>query len=207
MGAFFKGILMGLTITVSLGPGFIALFQTSITRGVKAGFVLAVGILISDLTLISFSYLGLASLVQHGNTQILGTIAGFILIITGLIPIIRKSPLNLNDPKQLPDLKSSLPALILKGFILNVANPFCLIFWIGIIGFAASTYGIHSYGFFIFFAGLIITAFTSDLLKCYLSGFFRKILKPKVINLLNNIIGAILILIGVLIIYKAFFNR
>jgi len=41
MGAFFKGILMGLTITVSLGPGFIALFQTSITRGVKAGFVLA----------------------------------------------------------------------------------------------------------------------------------------------------------------------
>ena len=205
MGAFFKGILMGLTITVSLGPGFIALFQTSITRGVKAGFVLAFGILISDLTLISISYFGLTNLVHQGNSKILGIVAGFVLIVTGLIPIVRKSAINLNDPKQLPDLKSSLPSLLLKGFILNIANPFCLIFWIGIMGFAASNYGMHSYDILIFFAGLILTAFTSDLLKCYLSGLFRKIMEPEIINKLNNIIGGILILIGIFVIYKVFF--
>jgi len=205
MGAFFKGVLMGLTITVSLGPGFIALFQTSIMRGVTAGFVLAVGILISDLTLISISYLGLANLLHQGNTMIMGIIAGVILIITGAIPFFRKSTVNLDDPNQLPDMKSRLLKLLIKGFILNIANPFCLMFWIGIIGFAASNYGMHSYGFFIFFAGLMITAFTSDLLKCYLSGFFRKILTSKAITILNKVVGLILMLVGLFIIYKVSF--
>jgi threonine/homoserine/homoserine lactone efflux protein len=205
MGAFFKGVLMGLTITVSLGPGFIALFQTSIMRGVKAGFVLAVGILISDLTLISISYLGLANLLHQGNTMIMGIIAGAILIITGAIPFVRKSAVKLDDPNQLPDMKSRLPKLLIKGFILNIANPFCLMFWIGIIGFAASNYGMHSYGFFIFFAGLMITAFTSDLLKCYLSGFFRKILTSKAITILNKGVGLVLMLVGLIVIYKVSF--
>ena len=205
MGAFLQGILMGLTVTISLGPGFIALFQTSIMRGVKAGIVLAIGILISDITLISISYLGVANLVQKGNNMVLGTIAGIILIITGGISFFRKSEIDLYDPKQLPDLKSRLPILLIKGFLLNIANPFCLMFWIGVMGFAASNYGMHSYGFFIFFAGLMVTAFTSDLLKCYLSGYFRKMLASKAITVINKVIGLILVLIGFFIIYKVLF--
>ncbi len=201
MHPFFHGILLGLTVTISIGPGFMALFQTSILRGVKAGFVLAIGILISDLILISISYFGLSSLIVKGNTTVLGIIAGLILIVSGTISTFRKSPLQV-EISELPDFHGRLPVLLVKGFLLNIANPFVLIFWIGIMGFAASNYGMHSYGFFIFFLGLLSTAFSSDLMKCYLSGFLKNVLSSKTIVIVNKVIGIIFIGIGVFIIGK-----
>jgi len=192
---------MGLTITISIGPGFMALFQTSIVRGVKAGVVLAFGILISDLVLISVSYFGLSNLILKGNHTILGIIAGSVLIISGSISVLAKPTTHFNNPSDLPDLTSRLPILLLKGFLLNIANPFVLMFWIGVMGFAATSYGMHSSGFFIFFLGLS-TAFSSDLMKCYLSGFLKKVLSSRTITIVNKVLGIIFIVIGIVIIYK-----
>jgi threonine/homoserine/homoserine lactone efflux protein len=202
MNPFLQGLLMGLTVTVSIGPGFMALFQTSIVRGVKSGFVLAIGILISDLVLISISYLGLSNLIVKSNHIVFGIIAGSILIISGSISVFSRFASNFNNPEYLPDLNSRLPILLLKGFLLNIANPFVLIFWIGIMGFAASNYGMHSFGFFIFFLGLLSTAFSSDLIKCYLSGYLKKILSSRTIVVVNKVIGAIFIAIGFFVIYR-----
>lgn len=202
MHPFFQGILLGLTVTVSMGPGFVALFQTSIVRGVKAGIVLALGFLISDLVLISISYFGLSSLIINGNNIILGIIAGLILIVSGTFSVFRTPSIQISESGRLSDFHSKLPVLLLKGFLLNIANPFVLIFWIGIMGFAASNYGMHSYGFFIFFLGLLSTAFSSDLMKCYLSGFLKNVLSPRTIVMVNKVIGTIFIGIGIFVIAK-----
>jgi threonine/homoserine/homoserine lactone efflux protein len=203
MSALLQGILMGLTIAVSFGPGFIALFQTSISRGTKAGIVLASGILISDLSLISVSYFGLTRLIRTGNYSTMGIIAGIVLIIFGIITIIRKTSVSINNSKHESALKNTLIALLVKGFLLNLVNPLCLIFWIGIMGFAASNYGMSSNQFFLFFLGLICTAFSFDLIKCYLSGSLRNILASKVIIYLNKFMGLALVVAGIFIIYKA----
>ncbi len=70
------------------------------------------------------------------------------------------------------------------------------------MGFAASNYGMHSYGFFILFLGLLSTAFSSDLMKCYLSGFLKNILSSNAIIVVNRVIGIIFIGIGVFVIGK-----
>jgi len=75
-------------------------------------------------------------------------------------------------------------------------------FWIGVMGFAATSYGMHSSGFFIFFLGLLSTAFSSDLMKCYLSGFLKKVLSSRTITIVNKVLGIIFIVIGIVIIYK-----
>jgi threonine/homoserine/homoserine lactone efflux protein len=202
MSALYQGIFMGLTIAVSFGPGFIALFQTSISRGAKAGIVLASGILMSDLSLISISYFGLARLVHTANYSIMGIVAGLVLIIFGSITFIRKPSINIKNSEQMPELKNNLITLLVKGFFLNLVNPLCLIFWIGILSFAASNYGMSSQRFFLFFSGLIITAFSFDLIKCYLSGSLRKILASNVLIYLNKSMGLALVIFGIFIIYK-----
>jgi threonine/homoserine/homoserine lactone efflux protein len=203
MSAFQQGILMGFAITLSFGPGFIALFQTSIMRGVKSGFVLAVGILMSDLVLIGISYWGLAILFSKDNILIMGIVAGIIFIAYGGVSFFRKPVDNLKLPEPTTDLKSTIPSLLTKGFFLNIVNPFSLIFWIGIMGFVVNRYEIRSYNFFMFFTGLLSTAFISDLLKCYLSGTLRKLADCKAINYLNKMTGLAFIIIGLAIIYKA----
>lgn len=205
MTAFLQGILMGLAITISFGPGFMALFQTSIVRGIRAGFVLATGILISDLVLIGISYFGVSRLFHPQYTIIFGVVASLILVITGGISLIRKPQVDLEHPRQIIKVGNSLIILLIRGFLLNIVNPFSLIFWIGIMGIAVENYGMNQPGFFIFFTGLILTAFTSDLGKCYLSGRLRRILTHKIILILSNIMGMALITIGIFIFCKVLF--
>jgi threonine/homoserine/homoserine lactone efflux protein len=44
-----KGIFTGTILTMSFGAGFFALIQTSISRGVKQGLLIALGTLLSDI--------------------------------------------------------------------------------------------------------------------------------------------------------------
>ena len=56
----FEGILLGLTLTILLGPIFVALTQTGIKHGIRAGISVGTGIWTSDLLVIFtawFSYL------------------------------------------------------------------------------------------------------------------------------------------------------
>ena len=127
MNAFFIGIAIGFTITISFGPGFMALFQTSLVRGHAAGFVFATGMLLSDLLLVSICYLGLPELILKGDNRIMGTIAGLILNITGILSLFRKPPRTVVSIK-VPGLYNSFGTLFIKGFLINIANPFSLIF-------------------------------------------------------------------------------
>jgi len=201
MNAFFPGIILGLTLTISVGPGFIALFQTSLVRGLSAGIILAIGMLLSDLTLVSISYFGLSELILGWDERITGMIAGVILIIIGGVSLFNPSETTL-DSKE-PIVLQNKPGLILvKGFLLNIANPFSFIFWIGVVGFATKNWGLHSQSVFHFFAGVFITAFSTDLLKCYLSGLLRKVLASNVIHWINRVMGGVFIGVGLFIIYK-----
>jgi len=48
LGIVAKGLITGLILTMSFGAGFFALVQTSITRGVRKGLLIALGAVISD---------------------------------------------------------------------------------------------------------------------------------------------------------------
>jgi threonine/homoserine/homoserine lactone efflux protein len=201
MNAFFLGIVIGLTITISFGPGSVALFQTSLARGLIAGFIFATGMLFSDLTLIIISYNGLSELIPKSDYKVLGIIAGAIIIIMGGISFFKK-PLHSLDLQKIQGSQKNWTNFLIKGYLLNIANPFSLIFWIGIVGFAAKNWGLHSYNVFLFFTGVFITAFSTDLLKCYLSELLRKVLASSAIYWINKIMGLVFIGIGFFIIFK-----
>jgi threonine/homoserine/homoserine lactone efflux protein len=201
MNAFLLGVIFGLSITISIGPGFMALFQTSLVRGLSAGIILASGMLLSDITLVSISYFGLSEMILGWDDRIMGVIAGLILIIMGGISLFKPGVPSLELKPAIGS--QNKPALLLfKGFLLNIANPFSFIFWIGIVGFAAKNWGLHSHNVLQFFAGVFLTAFSTDLLKCYLSGLLRKVLASHAILWINKGMGVVFIGVGLFIIYK-----
>ena len=201
MNAFFLGVLLGLTITVSFGPGFIALFQTSLSRGLYAGILVAAGILVSDLVLVSISYFGLSELIPKEDYRILGIVAGIILIIMGGVSIYRKPQLTL-ESNHAGGMNDKMMGFLVKGFLLNIVNPLSLFCWIGIVAFAGKNWELGNHNVFLFFAGVFITAFFSDILKCYLSGQLRRILATNIILWITKAIGVVFIGIGLFVIYK-----
>ncbi len=204
--AYLEGVLLGLTLAVLTGPSFISLVQTSIHRGFGAGVQMAVGVSLSDFTLIAISYFGIHHLLGEGGNQWLsGLIAAGILIAFGLTAVRRRQ--GVSDISLVPSRVSTGEFLryFTKGFFLNILNPFLLLFWLGLMGLVSSRYGVQSLGVRLFFAGSLSAIFVTDLLKCFLAHRIKRHLNKKVIGIINKALGFMLIAFGIVLIVRVLF--
>jgi len=198
------GLLLGVTLATlfGFGPALLALVQTSISRGFKAGVSLAFGVFLSDLFLVLLSFEGVIQVVEQPKNKLaFGIVSGLILIIFGIITYIRKpktkaDEITVKDPKTI--------TYILKGFFLNVANPFIWIFWMGSMVAITSNYEKDEKAILTMFTVTLITVFLSDTLKSYLAGKLKPLLTVKLLTLINSIAGIGLILFGISLMLRTF---
>jgi len=198
------GLILGITLATlfGFGPALLALVQTSINRGFKAAVSLAFGVFLSDLFLVLLSFEGVIQVVeQPKNKLIFGIVSGLILIVFGLITYIRKpktkaEEIIIKDPKTI--------TYILKGFFLNVANPFIWIFWMGTMVAVTSNYKKDEQAILTMFAITLMTVFLSDTLKSYLAGKLKPLLTERLLTLINSIAGIGLMLFGIALMIRAF---
>ena len=73
----FEGMILGITVAITLGPALFALLQTSVKHGVKTGIFLALGIFTSDLSLVIGFYFGASQIV---NDKFYHLILGIIVV-------------------------------------------------------------------------------------------------------------------------------
>ena len=87
----FEGIILGLTVAISIGPALFALLQTSIKHGIKIGIFLAAGIFVSDLTLVVGFYFGASAIVTNPKYHlVLGVIGGIVMSVYGIYTFFKK---------------------------------------------------------------------------------------------------------------------
>ena len=156
--ALFEGIILGITVSISLGPAMLALLQTSIKHGIKTGIFLALGIFTSDLIVVIGAYFGASQIVTNQDTHVIfGIIGGSILIIFGLFQGSRKVQLN-EQVEAIQEIKVKKPGVIryyFKGFVLNIANPFLWAFWITSVIAISSSYR-NKLDVLLFFSGTLV---------------------------------------------------
>jgi threonine/homoserine/homoserine lactone efflux protein len=203
MTPFLEGIILGITLAVLLGPALFALVQTSIYRGFRAGMRLAFGIFLSDLTLVFLSFIGALQIVSTGNNRLIfGIIAGFILIVYGIFTFYKTTKLNGNGHPENTN-KVSWFTLIAKGYFLNIANPFVWLFWMSVTVGVTSSYGDNTQQSVSFFAGALLTVFTTDLVKAYIAKRIKTLLNTTNIKHINRVVGILLFGFGVVMMVRA----
>jgi threonine/homoserine/homoserine lactone efflux protein len=80
-----------------------------------------------------------------------------------------------------------------KGFIINALSPMVLFFWITTVGLATAQFGYTSTTkAFLYFASIVCTVFTTDVIKAKLADKLRVLITPKVIRIMNIILGIVL---------------
>lgn len=211
---FIQGIALGLLIAITMGPAFFAIIQTGINRGFKSGIFLALGILISDLTLIVLCYLGTSFIDRMTDQDMfnlyLGTIGGIILIIFGTVTFTRKPEiLRRRSPNYQAKIKKpGLAAQMLKGYFMNIANPFLIFFWIGAMAIVKenSSEGDFMENAIIFFSGTLVTVFMTDVLKSFIGVKIKKFMKPRILLWVNRIVGIALGVFGLVLIFRSLFK-
>jgi threonine/homoserine/homoserine lactone efflux protein len=203
MDPFLEGAILGMTLAVLFGPAVVALVHTSIYRGFRSGSFLAVGIFFSDLTLVFLCFIGALQILSNDyNRLIFGIISGAILIGYGVFTF-NKQVTPFSNGNGETEKKPGWLTFILKGFFLNIANPFVWFWWISVTVGVTSNYGDNTRSAVFFFTGTLATVLATDLFKVYLAKKLKGFLNEKNIRKINHVVGFLLIGFGLILMGRA----
>lgn len=223
MQFFLQAFGIGFLLSVMIGPVFFVLLETSITKGIKSALALDFGVLLSDVMYVLFAAIfvdQLKSLDTGDNKIIFGFVGGSIFIGYGLYNLFKKQAgmKSLENPEVL-ELTASIAAtpsqtkdyflLGLKGFLLNLANPLVIFYWMSVMSLATQLSPAKS-SFpweFLFVSIVLITFFGIDVLKILAAKKLRPLVTPNLLNALNRLIGIIFSLFGIFLILQNFIKN
>lgn len=203
--ALLNGIEFGIVLAFLIGPVFFAILKSSVERGFWVGVLVAVGVSISDLLYVLICYFGLSAFVtQPGVKLYMGVAGGGILLCFGAYYLLVKSwQGTFANPESVQERHTY--RYLAKGFLINSLSPMVPLFWIGAVSVATIDFGYTSGSTFaVFFTGVLVTAFATDVAKAYLAGRLRNLITKRLLMMLNIGVGAVLILFGCRLIYMAF---
>jgi threonine/homoserine/homoserine lactone efflux protein len=200
LAPIFKGLLLGLILSISLGPVIFAILKQSITNGRKAGYIFVAGVSTSDigLLLIANIFTSIFLLVLDHKAFIAMAGAGFLLLL-GLYTLFFKKIKIEYDEKGEEKVfrKRDYLGIYISGFLMNTLNPSVFIFWFAwtaaIGASAAETNNPVQYKFLVF-ATCLVFLLLSDLIKVALASRLRPSLTEKNLIWINRI-SAIIILV------------
>ena len=206
IGPIWEGLILGLTLAFlfGFGPALFALIQTSIHRGLWAGFQLAFGIFLSDATLVALCLLGALQIINETpqNRLAFGVITGVILIIFGIVTFRRK--VQIAEDSDGDDNRSPNPiTMILKGFFLNFTNPFVWLFWILWVTTMTANYQGEPHSVILLFITTLLVILSTDMLKVFGAYKIKRYVTNRFIQWINWVAGVGLCIFGVFLLVKA----
>lgn len=202
----FEAILLGMgagAISSFLtGPVFFAMIKTSIEKGFKAGFSLAVGVIISDVVLIGLVVFGSQFLeYQASFDKYVGIIGGLFLLGVGIYYLFSKVSINYESNTL---IKINTRGYLLKGFLMCILTPSTLMFWIIVSSIISVKLNNKLDDKLLCFFIAMVTQLTIDGLKSFYSSKLRYRIKEETLRKLNKVAGVIILVFALWLIYKTY---
>ena len=208
---FIPAILLGIVLSFTIGPVFFTILEISVSKGFKAAVFFNIGVVFSEVVFFAVAYASTSNLLnsiqENPSWKILG---GVLLAFYAGITLLgmyqnkeKKEQQNLfKSPPPSPNLMTNL----IKGFGLNIINFAVLVFWILIVANYAPGFQDSQYKMIVFFLVIVGTYFTIDLGKIYLAQQLKTSLTDSVITKIKLIVNAIILIIGLVLIFEGFFE-
>ncbi len=202
--AILQGLMLGFVLAIQPGPSFFTLLQTSSKKGFQSGLAIAIGIFLSDVLCVVLAYLGVARFFDEPqNKIIMGLVGGVLLIVFGLISILHKKTVAEETGVEIKAV--NIPLFITKGFFLNLLNPSVIFLWILWVGAISSHKDYTHVHVALFFISTLILVFVTDVLKAYFANKISKRLSHDILRKISLLLGVILIVTGLIFLYRALF--
>ena len=203
--SFFQGLFWGLPFVFVVGPALLAILQTSVNKGFYSGMQLAIGISFSDLLLMLFCYFGFIQYIQSNTFQIaLGFIGTVFLAVYGIYMFRKKTVASQTTNRDIK-LKINWMGVfseVLKGFFLNIMNPFLWVLWFTIV--SSGTGNRTPIEAVLFILGIVCMIFSTDMLKSFFANKLTKLLSYKVILIINKVAGILLMICSLVLCVRTF---
>lgn len=194
--ALWKGLTLGLLLSIAVGPVLFSVIKQSINNGLKGGLAFAFGVSVSDISLVVASNI-FTELFTSLNTkrEAIGIIGSTFLVSVGIYYLFfKKVKVNEQGAQLLRIRKRDYAKIFLSGFFMNTLNPAIIIFWLT----TSTAFIDHQLNQrILIFSIALVFVLAGDILKVVLAGKLRQRLTVKNISLLNRLNGIILIGFGI----------
>jgi len=206
LSAVLQGVLIGLTLAIMVGPYFLFLINTSLSKGKVSANYLALGVAISDIIFLSISAISMTWFLKNSTIADDFSWAGALFILAFGIFTVTKKPNIKTEESIKPNPKQKIENII-KGFVFNGLNPSVFVFWFATVGTIIGKNSFSQAQTIAMLSSIVITTFTCDFIKIRLAVLFSPFLKQKFIKKVNVVVGSIFILIALYLLSKTFFIK
>lgn len=200
--AIILGVGAGLISSFLTGPVFFSMIKTSIERGFKAGFSLALGVIASDIILIGLVLFG-SQFFEYKESfdKYVGIFGGIFLLAVGFYYLFAKVALNYDqDPLQ----KVSKRGYLIKGFLMCILTPSTLMFWIIVSSIISVKLNNKLDEKLLCFVIAMGTQLAIDGTKSYYASKLRHRIQESTLKRLNKIAGVIILLFAIWMLVKTY---
>lgn len=187
--SFIQGFLLGLTTVIFFGPVFFTILNGTLQYGTRAGIIVSVGIVISDLVCVLLCSLAAPIVTSPQANFWLALIGGLVLLGMGIKYLIK--PIKYSGDQLNLNSKQSLQFFI-KGFIVNFSSPFTFAYWLGAVAYSNNNYTSIT-DVVLFVTSALLGIFFIDVLKVILAKYLKKIVQPKTLKVISILCGIVLI--------------
>jgi len=182
-----KGLLSGIVMSLMLGTVFFSLIQNSIEYGWKKGMIIACGVVTSDFIFISLAIFGV-QFVQKGEPNIWIHGGAVVLLTLMGLNMLRSKKTRISYPHT---RFGKALFFFSNGFLLNVLNPVNFLFWGGLATVARAEWGYDTPQLISFFAGCLISIFSTEVLISFSAHRIKPYLSEKTLDWINKGTGII----------------
>lgn len=203
----FKGMLIGMIASAPMGPVGVLCVQRTLNKGRWYGFVTGVGAAISDIIYAAIAGYGMSfvmDIISNQQTRFYLQIVGSLMLLGFGLYTYRTDPTR--KMRQSSNGKGTLVHNAVTAFIVTFSNPLIIFLFLATYAQFAFVLPDHDFemvvGFMSIFAGALLWWFGLTWLVDKVRGKFD----TNGIRLINQIIGAVVIIFSVIMLFGTITN-
>ena len=192
---YFEGLKFGMLLQLAVGPMCLMVFNTAKNVNFLVALSLVLAIALVDAFYILLAGIGVSKLMEKKSVKSIFKIIGSLVLVIFGINII----LNVFNINIIPglSLKPNTTNIFVQGLILTLSNPITIIFWGSVLTTKIIDDGLKKKELVIFSIGLISSTLFFLTFVAVLGTILSGFIPESISNILNVIVGLLIIFFGV----------
>ena len=200
MKNYLDGLKFGMILQLAVGPMCLMVFNTAKNVGFLVSLTLVLAIALVDAFYIVLASLGISKILDKPKVKKVFKIIGSLVLIVFGINII----LNVFNINIIPglNLKPNSSNIFIQGLVLTLSNPITIVFWGSILTTKIIEDNLNKKELAIFSIGLVSSTIIFLTFVSVLGTILSSFIPENISNVLNIVVGILIVFFGVKLIVK-----